>query len=155
VRLSLTQSAQVTITGEALGAAPFPDTAGHWAEPSVNAIFARGVLGGVSLTAFGPDRPMTRAMAVTALWRLAGEPAAPADGDFSDLTGLPGVPRRPAGPGRRAWPTATGTAASARMRPSPGRSWRPCSAGTPARRPPGENSPLRMPARPPPGRCRP
>jgi putative ABC transport system permease protein len=87
VCLSLTQSAQVTITGEALGAAPFPDTAGHWAEPSVNAIFARGVLGGVSLTAFGPDRPMTRAMAVTALWRLAGEPAAPADGDFSDLTG--------------------------------------------------------------------
>ncbi len=34
---------------------------------------------------FSPEKPMTRAMLVTVLWRMAGSPAAQGNGGFADL----------------------------------------------------------------------
>ena len=42
-------------------------------------------MNGVSADLFAPDDPTTRAMVVTMLWRLAGEPAANAPAPFTDV----------------------------------------------------------------------
>ncbi len=44
-----------------------------------------GLMTGTGKNAFSPDRPMTRAMLVTVLWRMAGSPAAQGTGGFTDL----------------------------------------------------------------------
>lgn len=62
----------------------FIDVDGHWAEDSIKAIVDAGIMNGVSESTFGPNNNMTRAMLVTILWRIAGEPAA-ADSGFTDV----------------------------------------------------------------------
>jgi|GEM_PF-5592296 len=52
---------------------------------AVEAVAARGLMTGVSENGFSPDAFLTRAMAVVALHRLAGSPAAKADSPFTDL----------------------------------------------------------------------
>ncbi len=44
-----------------------------------------GLMAGTGRNAFSPDKPMTRAMLVTVLWRMAGSPAAQGTGGFTDL----------------------------------------------------------------------
>ncbi len=44
----------------------------------------RGIMTGVSDDAFGPYEPVTRATAVTVLWRLSGAPAAEVEAPFPD-----------------------------------------------------------------------
>ena len=44
-----------------------------------------GLMTGTGKHAFSPDKPMTRAMLVTVLWRMAGSPAAQGTGGFTDL----------------------------------------------------------------------
>ena len=44
-----------------------------------------GLMTGTGTARFSPDRPMTRAMLVTVLWRMAGSPAAQGTGGFTDL----------------------------------------------------------------------
>lgn len=46
---------------------------------------AAGLMTGTGNQAFSPDKPMTRAMLVTVLWRMAGSPAAQGNGGFTDL----------------------------------------------------------------------
>ena len=45
----------------------------------------RGLMNGTGGGAFTPDGDLTRAMLVTVLWRLAGEPEAETSADFSDV----------------------------------------------------------------------
>lgn len=56
-------------------ASQFADlTAGSWYYGGVRCALENGLMTGTSARTFAPDRPVTRAMLVTILWRLAGEP---------------------------------------------------------------------------------
>lgn len=56
-------------------ASQFADlTAGSWYYDGVCCALENGLMTGTSARTFAPDRPVTRAMLVTILWRLAGEP---------------------------------------------------------------------------------
>jgi uncharacterized protein with FMN-binding domain len=46
----------------------------HWAKDAIEWVYASGLFSGTSGTTFSPDIPMTRAMLVTVLYRLAGSP---------------------------------------------------------------------------------
>ena len=46
----------------------------HWSEESVDYVYIRGLMMGTSENHFSPDVPLTRAMLVTVLYRLEGEP---------------------------------------------------------------------------------
>jgi hypothetical protein len=50
----------------------FTDISKHWAKESIDYMVGRGLLSGISDTAFAPDNAMTRGMLVAALGRLAG-----------------------------------------------------------------------------------
>lgn len=63
----------------------FSDIAGHWAEHDILFVAARGLLNGTGNGAFTPNGTMTRGMAVTALYRLAGSPQAGGGGAFTDV----------------------------------------------------------------------
>lgn len=67
-------------------AASFSDVPGNaWYAAAVSETVDAGLLSGVGGGAFDPDGTVTRAMTVTALWRLAGQPAAAAGNHFSDV----------------------------------------------------------------------
>ena len=56
-------------------ASQFTDlTSGSWYYGGVRCALENGLMTGTSARTFAPDRPVTRAMLVTILWRLAGEP---------------------------------------------------------------------------------
>ena len=56
-------------------ASQFSDlTSGSWYYDGVRYALENGLMTGTSARTFAPDRPVTRAMLVTILWRLAGEP---------------------------------------------------------------------------------
>ena len=58
---------------------------GNWAYPGIDYCVENRLMNGVSATEFDPDGTLTRAMLVTVLWRLAGEPEATQDCAFPDL----------------------------------------------------------------------
>ena len=67
-------------------ALPFTDvTEDDWFYSAVASVCANGLFYGTSGTAFSPMEPMTRAMLVTVLWRLEGEPAAAGAASFPDV----------------------------------------------------------------------
>ncbi len=63
----------------------FSDTAGHWAESSMNWAASHGLFNGVGDGKFDPNGKMTRAMFVTVLYRIAGSPKTSGKTDFADL----------------------------------------------------------------------
>ena len=56
-----------------------------WYHEAVDYVIAEGILTGVGDGAFAPSMPTSRAMVVTMLYRLAGEPSVQADMDFDDV----------------------------------------------------------------------
>ncbi len=65
---------------------PFRDVGmSDWFFPAVNYAGEKGLFTGTTPTTFSPQAPMTRAMFVTVLHRLAGKPAVPAATVFSDV----------------------------------------------------------------------
>lgn len=46
----------------------------HWAKESVDYAYENGLMNGTSETQFSPDKPLTRAMLVTVLWRMENAP---------------------------------------------------------------------------------
>lgn len=46
----------------------------HWAYDTIDRVVSEGIFKGVTETQFSPDSPLTRAMLVTVLYRMAGEP---------------------------------------------------------------------------------
>ena len=56
-----------------------------WYHEGIDFVLLEGLFKGVSDTAFGPDATMTRAMLVTVLYRLEGEPATAATNPFKDV----------------------------------------------------------------------
>ena len=61
----------------------------EWYADAVKFVTEKGLMNGVSETAFAPDGTTSRAMIVTILWRLAGKPAAASDPAFADVP--PGI----------------------------------------------------------------
>ena len=58
---------------------------GTWYYESVEDCAEMGLFNGTSPAKFSPDKPMTRAMLVTVLWRLDGEKAPAAPAEFADV----------------------------------------------------------------------
>ena len=56
----------------------------QWYHEDLDYVVANGLMVGVSDTEFAPNQPITRAMVVTAIWRLEGEPDAPKS-PFTDV----------------------------------------------------------------------
>lgn len=56
-------------------AMPFTDVTGHWAADAIAYVYGTGLMNGTSETTFAPNASLNRAMLVTILYRLAGEPA--------------------------------------------------------------------------------
>lgn len=65
----------------------FTDVAvGDWCYDAVDRAVSEGVFKGVTATEFSPDAPLTRAMLVTVLYRMAGEPdVSGLSADFTDV----------------------------------------------------------------------
>lgn len=62
----------------------FNDTKDHWANDYIREAAARGLFVGIGDGKFDPNGDMTRAMFVTVLWRLAGEPETAETKEFRD-----------------------------------------------------------------------
>ena len=63
----------------------FTDIAGHWGEEAIKYTAEKGYLMGISDTEFAPDVDVSRAMIVTVLYRIEGEPEVKAENPFTDL----------------------------------------------------------------------
>ena len=70
------------------GGFPFTDVApGAWYYDAVSYVYANGLMDGTSATTFEPNGTMTRAMLVTILWRMEGEPVVNYLMPFTDVDG--------------------------------------------------------------------
>ena len=66
----------------------FADVAeGAWYYDAVSYVYANGLMDGVSASEFAPDTTLTRAMLVTILWRMEGEPVVNYLMPFTDVDG--------------------------------------------------------------------
>jgi hypothetical protein len=77
------------LTGEPVGqpSTPFIDVdAGRFYTDAVAWLSDEGITTGTSPTRFGPDDPVSRGQMATFLWRLVGQPAAPASTPFTDVS---------------------------------------------------------------------
>ena len=74
--LALAMAMGLTVTALA---ADYTDVAGTWSEEYVARVTAQRLMDGRTETTFAPNENITRADLVTALYRLAGSPALPAD----------------------------------------------------------------------------
>lgn len=63
----------------------FVDVKDHWAANAINFVVKENLFKGTSDTTFEPNATMTRAMMVTVLWRLAGQPEVTTLADFADV----------------------------------------------------------------------
>lgn len=65
---------------------PFTDVkATDWCYTAVEYVYSNGLMKGVSATSFAPTRTLTRAMLVTIVYRLDGEPVVTSANPFSDV----------------------------------------------------------------------
>ena len=76
----------VTISVTPIAAPTFVDvSAGDWYYDAVRYVYANGLMEGTSAATFAPDANMTRAMLVTILWRMEGEPVVNSLLPFTDV----------------------------------------------------------------------
>jgi hypothetical protein len=66
---------------------PFTDVIGHWAEDAITFVYEEGLMTGTSRDKFSPETRLSRAMLVTILYRMEGEPAVTNRNTFSDVKG--------------------------------------------------------------------
>lgn len=86
LRALLTALFLVALAAPAAGVAGFGDVdEGRYFTAPVQWMVDEGITTGTSDTCFSPELPVTRAMAAAFLWRMEGEPAAPAH-PFDDVT---------------------------------------------------------------------
>lgn len=86
------QPLTVTFGGKSVGtvitvrpAFPFTDVASDWAYAGIEYCYRHGVMNGTAETTFAPKMAMSRAMVVTALYRLSGAPQGAPDAGFADV----------------------------------------------------------------------
>lgn len=72
--------------GQPSGGTGFRDVqADAWYADAVQYVVSEGLMNGTDAAAFSPDTSMSRAMLVTVLYRLSGEPAVSQDSGFADV----------------------------------------------------------------------
>lgn len=65
---------------------PFADVSGSdWFYNDVRYVYEKGIMDGTGADRFSPNAPLTRAMIVTILYRMAGSPSASGSSDFTDV----------------------------------------------------------------------
>ena len=67
------------------GAWPFTDVDGHWALDAIRYVYENELMNGVDGQRFEPDGTLNRAMLVTILHRMEGEPASASERPFTDV----------------------------------------------------------------------
>ena len=68
------------------GRAPFADVSGSdWFYNDVRYVYEKGIMDGTGADRFSPNAPLTRAMIVTILYRMAGSPSVSGSSDFTDV----------------------------------------------------------------------
>ena len=73
-------------TALAAGENPFTDVpASHWAHDDITYVYENDLMNGTDGSLFSPESTTTRAQVVTALYRLAGQPAADWENPFWDV----------------------------------------------------------------------
>lgn len=81
-----TAVAAYSVEAAAEKAFPFTDVpASHWARTPINYLYQRSIVNGVSTTKYGPDEYVTRAQAVTMIWRAMQEPSSSGKNPFVDV----------------------------------------------------------------------
>ena len=84
--LALSAALALTLAPAARAASAYADVRkSDWYYEAVEDCRERGLMSGVDDDHFAPDAPMTRATAVTVLYRLAGAPAVSEDTGFTDV----------------------------------------------------------------------
>ena len=73
------------ILGLEFKAHTFTDAPTNWYDKALNFVCSTGKMDGVAEGKFDPQGTLNRAMAVTILWRMNGEPAPKADSGFADI----------------------------------------------------------------------
>jgi hypothetical protein len=74
------------LTGEGFAAWSFTDvTETTWCHDAVKYVYDKGLMKGVDQTTFAPAATLTRAMLVTVIYRLAGQPEPTAVNPFADV----------------------------------------------------------------------
>lgn len=63
----------------------FTDVSGHWAETAIYYVRDKGLFSGVTTTRFQPEGTLSRAMLVTVLYRMEGEPSVKSSAGFTDV----------------------------------------------------------------------
>lgn len=88
--LRMTHASQYAIVIDAKShAMPFADVdSGDWYYDAVSYVYANGLMDGTSATTFEPNATLTRAMLVTILWRMEGEPVVNYLMPFTDVDGV-------------------------------------------------------------------
>ncbi len=66
-------------------ALPFTDVDKHWALEAIQFVYEHSLMNGTSATTFSPNSEMTRAMFVTVLYRMEGQPPAGTANSFTDV----------------------------------------------------------------------
>ena len=64
---------------------PFTDAIGHWAEDAITFVYEEGLMTGTKADKFSPNAALSRAMLVTILYRMEGEPVVTTGNTFSDV----------------------------------------------------------------------
>lgn len=65
---------------------PFADVSGSdWFYNDVRYVYEKGIMDGTGADCFSPNAPLTRAMIVTILYRMAGSPSVSGSSDFTDV----------------------------------------------------------------------
>ena len=65
---------------------PFADVSGSdWFYNDVRYVYEKGIMDGTGTDRFSPNAPLTRAMIVTILYRMAGSPSVSGSSDFTDV----------------------------------------------------------------------
>lgn len=65
---------------------PFVDVSGSdWFYNDVRYVYEKGIMDGTGADRFSPNAPLTRAMIVTILYRMAGSPSVSGSSDFTDV----------------------------------------------------------------------
>ena len=70
---------------KAVASALYDDTTGHWAQVAIEAVSYKGLFNGVAERTFGPEIPMTRAMAIAVLGRLEDVDVTNYKAEFADV----------------------------------------------------------------------
>ena len=76
---------KAAIKGLEFKAHSFTDAPSSWYDKALNYVGATGKMNGVGQGRFDPQGTMTRAMAVTVLWRVNGSPAPKSSAGFTDV----------------------------------------------------------------------